>query len=106
MAVAHVLHLVAPDGVCLPARRHIVEHVAVRARHNSGVVGGLCAAFDLDAVDARVHDVVQMVDHAHIARVHDVSALLVLKDREIFSGTLFLHQRVLIAAGLGAGAAV
>ena len=28
MAVADVLHLVAPDGVCFPARRHIVEHVA------------------------------------------------------------------------------
>ena len=36
----------------------------------------------------------------------NVGALLVLKDREILPGPLLLHQGVLIAAGLGAGAPV
>ena len=47
-----------------------------------------------------------MVDHAHVARVHDVRALLVFKDGEVFSRALFLHQRVLIPARLGALSAV
>ena len=106
MAVTDVLDLVEPDRVgCLP-RRDLVEHMAVGSRDDGGVVFALRAALDLDAVDARVHDVVQMTDHAHIAGVHDVRSLLILKDGEVFARPLLLHQGVLIAAGLGAGAAV
>ena len=47
-----------------------------------------------------------MVDHAHIPAIHDIGTLLVLEYREVLAGALFLHQRVLIAAGLGARAPV
>ena len=47
-----------------------------------------------------------MVHHAHVPGVHDVGALLVLEHREVFAGALLLHQRILIAAGLGALAPV
>ena len=47
-----------------------------------------------------------MVDHTHIAGIHDVCTLFVLKNREILARTLFLHQRILIPARLRARAAV
>ena len=47
-----------------------------------------------------------MVDHAHVAAVHDVGALFILEHREILPWALLLHQRVLIAAGLGTLSAV
>ena len=40
------------------------------------------------------------------AGIHNVCALFVFKDGEILAGTLFFHQCVLIAAGLGAGTPV
>ena len=98
-----VLHLVPPDGIQRQALRNRVNAVPVGACDNGGVVGGLCPALQLDAVHTGALQIVQVVDHAHIPGVHDVGALFVFKYGEIFPGPLFLHQSVLIAAGLGAG---
>ena len=102
----HVLYLVAPNGVRHAASRHIIQHVAVRARNNCGIIGRFRTPLNLQAVHTCIHQIVQMVDHAHIAGVHNIRALFVLKYREIFAGSLFLHQRILIAARLRARAAV
>ena len=80
--------------------------MAVGAGDDGGIIGGFGAALDLQAVDPGVAELVQMVDHAHIAGIHDVRALFILEDGEIFAGALFLHQRVLVPAGLGTLAAV
>ena len=101
-----MLNLVAPDPVSLPPCKHIVQNMAVRARDNCGVIRRFCPAFNFEAVDARIRQLLHMVDHAHVARVHDVRALLVFKDGEVFSRALFLHQRILIPARLGALSAV
>ena len=53
-----LLYLIAPYGVDFPARGDVVEHMAVRTCDDGGVVGRLRAPLDLDAVDARVHDIV------------------------------------------------
>ena len=47
-----------------------------------------------------------MVDHAHVPGVHDIGALLVLVHVKVLPGALFLHQGILVPAGLGAGAPV
>ena len=47
-----------------------------------------------------------MVDHAHIPAVHNVCALFVFEHREILPGPFLFHQRILVAAGLGAFAPV
>jgi hypothetical protein len=47
-----------------------------------------------------------MVDHTQITGIHDVGALGVLIDGEVLTRPLLLHQGILIAAGLGAGAPV
>ena len=47
-----------------------------------------------------------MVDHAHVPGIEDIRPLLILKHGEILPRALFLHQRILVAAGLGAGAPV
>ena len=101
-----LLHLVSPDRVDLPACGDVVDHVAVRPGDNGGVVGGFRPSLDFDAVHADTHEVVQMVDHAHVPGVHDIGSLLILKDGEVFAGPLFFHQIILIAAGLCAGTAV
>ena len=101
-----MLHLVPPDGVCLPACGYVVDAVAVGSGDDGGIVGRLCPSFNLDAVNARVHQVFQMVNGAHIPGIENVGALFILENREVFSGSLFLHQGVLIPAGLGAGSPV
>ena len=104
--MADLLHLVAPDRVQGLARLHRVDAVAVGPGDDGGVIGGLGPALDLDGIHARPDEVGQVVDHAHVAGVHDVRPLLVLVDGEVFSWSLFLDQGVLIPAGLGAGAPV
>ena len=101
-----MLHLVPPDGVCLPACGYVVDAVAVGSGDDGGIVGGLGPSLDFDAVNARFYQILQMVNGAHIPGIENVSALFVLENREVFSGSLFLHQGVLIPAGLGAGSPV
>ena len=101
-----VLDLVAPNLINFTPGQHVVQHMAVRAGDDRGIVRRFRPAFNFEAIDARINQLFHMVDHAHIARVHDVRALLVFKDGKIFSRAFFLHQRVLIAARLGALAAV
>ena len=101
-----MLHLVAPDRVDALSFVDAAQHMAVGPGHDRGIVGRLRAAFNFQTVHTRVNEIVQMVDHAHVARVHDVRALLVLEDREILARPLLLHQRVLITAGLGTFAPV
>ena len=80
--------------------------MAVGSRHDGGVVGGFGTALDLQAVHPGIPELREVVDGAHVPGVHDVAALLVLKDREVLSRALLLHQGVLVAAGLGALAPV
>ena len=101
-----MLHLVPPHGIQRLPSRYGIQTVAVGACNDGGVVRRLGPALDLQTVHAGGHQVVQMVDHAHIPAVHDVGTLLVLEHREVLAGALFLHQRILIAAGLGARAPV
>ena len=104
--MADMLHLVAPNGVGRASGGNVIQHVPVRAGDNGGVVFALGAALDLDTVDPGVHDVAEVINHAQIARIHDISTLFILKDGKIFPGSFFLHQRVLVAAGLRARSAV
>ena len=101
-----MLHLVSPHRVHGPARRHIVNDMAVGAGDDGGVVGAFGPALDLHAAEARVHQLPHVVDHAHVPGVEDVGALLILEHREILPRPLLLHEIVLVAAGLGAGAPV
>ena len=65
-AVGDVIHLVPPDGVQLFTGGNIVDAVAVSTCDDGGIVGGFCPALNFDAVHACVHQVIQVVDHAHI----------------------------------------
>ena len=47
-----------------------------------------------------------MIDHTHVPGIHDEGLVVLLIDGEILAGPLFLHQRILIAAGLGAHTAL
>ena len=105
-SVGNMVHLIPPDLVYGTACGQIVDDMAVSAGDDGGVVGGFCTALDLDAVHTGIGKLLQVVDHAHIPGVQDVSALFVLEHGEVFPGTLFFHQGVLVAAGLGAGAPV
>ncbi len=104
--MADVLHLIPPHRVKRPSCGHVVQTMTVRAGNDGRVIGGLGPTLDLQAVHPGGHQVVQMIDHAHIPGVHDVGALFVLEHRKILPGPLLFHQRILIAAGLGAFAPV
>ena len=101
-----MLHLIPPYRINGSARCHVINDMAVRAGNNGSVIGTLGPALDLQTAEARVHQLFHMVDHAHIPGVQDIGALLVLKHWEVFARPLLLHQVILIAAGLGAGAPV
>ena len=90
-SVGNMIHLVPPDPVDLPAGVDIIQHMAVSAGDDGGIIGGFGAAFDLDAIDAGIHQLLQMVDGAHIPGIEDVGALFVFKDGEVFAGALFFH---------------
>ena len=80
--------------------------MTVSAGDDGCVVGGFCPPLNLDAVNARVHQILQVVNGAHIPGIEDISTLFILVDREILPGPLFLHEGILIAAGLGTGTPV
>ena len=101
-----MLHLVAPDRIHSAARRYIIQYMAIGAGHNGGIVSGLGASFYFQAIHTGIHQIVQMIDHAHIAGIHDIGALFVFKYGEILTRAFFLHQRILIAARLRASATV
>ena len=104
-AVAEFIDLIAPDlGKLLPFER-TVYRVAVCVCDGGRVVGGFHSALYLEARNARVNELGYVIYHAHIARVHDVCAII-LCDIEIFAGALFLDKAVFPAAGLSACAAV
>ena len=46
--------------------------MAVCAGNNGGIVGALGPALDLQAAEARLRQIVQVIDHAHIPGVHDI----------------------------------
>ena len=101
--MADLLHLVPPDRVQGDALGGSVDGVSIGTGDDGGVVCALGASLDFEGVQARVHQLRHVVDHAHISAVHNIGALVVLKDREILARALFLHQVILIPAGLGAG---
>ena len=106
MAVADMLHLITPDGIHRLPCRHSIQAMTISAGHDRRIISRLGTAFDLQAGNTGIHQIIQMVDHAHIPGVHDIGALLILENREILSGALFFHQRILVTAGLRAGTAV
>ena len=103
--VADVLHLVPPHRVNGAARGGIVQTVPVSAGDDGGIVGGFGPTLDLQTGQAHIQQVIQMVDHAHITGIQNIAALFVLFNGEIFAGAFFLHQGVMIAAGLSTGTA-
>ena len=104
--MADMLHLIPPHGVDGLSGQYVVQTVAVCTGDNRRVIRGLCAPLNLQTADSGIAQVVQMVDHAHVPGVHDIRTLFILVHRKILAGTLFLHQRVLVPAGLGTRAPV
>jgi len=104
--VAHLVHLGPPHRVQRLPGPGGVDGVAVGGGDNGGVVGALGPALDFQGIQSGVHQLGHVVDHAHVPGVEDEGPARVLPDGEILAGALLLHQGVLVAAGLGAGAPV
>ena len=83
-----------------------VQCLAVGGGDAGHIVEGLGAAFDLQAVHARLADQVNEGRGAQIVGVKDVAAVLVFADLVQLAGAGLLAQVVLPAAGLGALATV
>ena len=84
----------------------LVEGAAVGGSHAGDVVEGLGAAFDLQAVHARLADEVEEGGGAQVVGVQDVAAVLVLADLVELTRAGLLAEIILPAAGLGALAPV
>ena len=65
-AVRNMIHLIAPYGIHFTTGNNVINSMAVSAGDDGSIVSGLSTAFDLDAVDARVHQILQMINGAHI----------------------------------------
>ena len=50
--VGNFVHLAPPDGINGAAGGQVINHMAVSAGDDGGIVGGFGTAFDLDAIDA------------------------------------------------------
>ena len=107
-AVADVVQLVR-DPLRHLARlltEQTVDRHAVGIRYARDIIRRLCAPLDLEGIDARLAQLFEIRQQAEILCIENIAAVPVLIDREILSGTLLLHERVLPAAGLRTGAAV
>ncbi len=104
--VGHMVHLVPPYLVHRTACGNVIDHMPVGTGNDGGIVGALGPALDLDAVNTGIHEIGKVVDHAHIPGIEDVSTLFVLVNGEVLPGPFFLHQGILVAAGLGTGTPV
>ena len=70
------------------------------------IVGGFRPSLDLEGMDPRLCQLVQVLNEAQILGIEDIAVPAVLLHRVVLPRTLFLHQGIFPAAGLGAGAAV
>ena len=104
--MADLFHFVPPDALQGLAGCGGVDGVAIGPGHNARVVGAFGPPLDLQGVQTSPEQFRNVVDHAHITGIENIRAALVLPDGEIFAGALLLHQGVMVAAGLGARAAV
>ena len=84
----------------------LVDSVAVGVGRHAGIIVGFCPALDLEAVDARLNQFGDMLDHAQIARIIQICALVILFYREELSLAVFFIQMILPSAGLCAVTAV
>ena len=55
--VGHMIHFIPPDLVDGTAGIDVIDHMAVCAGDDGGIVGGLCPAFNLDAVNAHINQI-------------------------------------------------
>ena len=86
--------------------RLAIEHVTIRVDHGSHIEGLLHTPLDLDGIDARGNELVEIREHVKVLGVHDVGALRVLLDAEALVGAGFLNQIVAPATRLHAIALV
>ena len=54
----------------------------------------LCAAFDLQAVNAHFYQPFDVFHGAQVSGVHDVGAVFIFHDRHQFAGTVFFFQKI------------
>ena len=81
----------------------IVNGPAVGSGHGSHIQRRLHPAFHLQAVNARLHQLRNMLHHAQILGIEQKSASLVLLHGQILPRSGLLHHRVFPAAGMGTG---
>ena len=84
----------------------IIDRLPVGPRHCCDIEGSLHPPFDLQAVDARVDQLRDMLDHAQVLGIENVGPPLILIDRHIFAGSGLFHHSILPSARMGAGAPV
>ena len=75
--------------------RFAVKHAAIGAHDRSHVERLLVAALDLDGIDSRISQRLQVRKHVKIFRVHNEGAAVVLLNGKEFAGPLFLFQKEL-----------
>lgn len=75
--------------------RFAVKHAAIGAHDCSHVERLLVAALDLDGIDSRISQRLQVRKHVKIFRVHNEGAAVVLLNGKEFAGPLFLFQKEL-----------
>ena len=66
VAVTYMLHFIPPNRVNFPSGADIVNGMTVCAGDDGSIVSGFCPAFDLNAINACIHQILQMVNGTHI----------------------------------------
>ena len=77
-----------------------IEHLTIRIYHRCYIEGLLVAPLNLDGIDARIAQLIQVLQHAQILGVHDVGAAFVFLDWVILARARFFLKRILPAARL------
>ena len=85
----------------LSSLSQIIQCLAVSSCHRCHIKCSLHTTLDLQAVHTCFHQIRQMIDHAQIFGIKDVSSSLIFINRHIFSRSGLLYNGIFPTAGMG-----
>ena len=79
-----------------------IQDMPIGVHDRRDVICTLDTTLDLDAVNPRRFEIVEMLEHHEVLGVHDVGAMAVFLDRKVLAGAFLLLEHVVPSARLGA----
>ena len=84
----------------------IIDRFAVSSGNSRHIERCFHPSFNLEAVNSGIQKIRNMLDHAEIFGIKNISSSFIFVYWQIFSRTFFLHDCIFPAAGMGTGSLI